>query len=481
MIDQLKKVGNYIFELPKSGNMKVPGKIYSSDNLLNHPGMSSAVKQVADVATLPGIVDSSMAMPDIHWGYGFPIGGVAAFRTEKSKEDVGVISPGGVGFDINCGVRLIRSNIQERDVLGKQKELVDKLYSNVPAGLGSKGKIRLSDRDLDSVLCTGAQWASDNGYIWDKDLEYFEENGCIGGALPEQVSDFARKRGKKQLGSLGSGNHFLEVQKVEEIFDERAAKVFGLYENQVVVMMHTGSRGCGHQVCQDHLACILKAGEREGLDLPDKQLASAPLDTVEARNYLGGMSAAANFAWANRSLVTHGTRKAFSEIFGVDSEDLGMSTLYDVSHNIAKVEKHRSGEVCVHRKGATRAFGPDSLDIPSRYREIGQPVIVPGDMGTCSYVLSGTEGAMAQTFGSTCHGAGRALGRKAALKQFGSRNLIKELWEKSNIYVKARSPRVANEEAPEAYKDVSEVVDVCHNSGIANKVAKLKPLGVVKG
>ena len=481
MRNQLKKINDYSFELPKTGKMNVPGKIYSSDNLLSHAGMSSAIKQVADVATLPGIVDSSLAMPDIHWGYGFPIGGVAAFRTENSKEDTGVISPGGVGFDINCGVRLIKSNLQEKDVLGKQKELVDKLYSEVPAGLGSKGKIRLSDRDLDSVLSTGAEWASDNGYIWNNDLEYFEEQGCIEGAVIEQVSEFARKRGKKQLGSLGSGNHFLEVQKVEEIYDERAAKIFGLHENQVVVMMHTGSRGCGHQVCQDHLACVLKAGEREGIDLPDKQLASAPLNTPEARNYLGGMSAAANFAWANRSLVTYGTRKAFSDVFGVDSENLGMSTLYHVSHYIAKVEKHKSGEVCVHRKGATRAFGPDSLDIPSEYREVGQPVIVPGDMGTCSYVLSGTEGAMEQTFGSTCHGAGRALGRKAALKKFGSRNLIQELWEKQRIYVKARSPRVANEEAPDAYKDVSEVVDVCHNSGIANKVAKLKPLGVVKG
>ena len=481
MKERLKKINDYSFELPMSGKMNVPGKIYSSESLLSHPGMSSAIKQVADVATLPGIVDSSLAMPDIHWGYGFPIGGVAAFRTENSKEGTGVISPGGVGFDINCGVRLIKSNLQEKDIRGKQKELVDKLYSEVPAGLGSKGKIRLSDKDLDSVLSTGAEWASENGYIWNNDLEYFEEQGCIDGAIIDQVSEFARKRGKKQLGSLGSGNHFLEVQMVEEIFDDRAAKIFGLNINQVVVMMHTGSRGCGHQVCQDHLSCILKAGDREGIDLPDKQLASAPLDTVEARNYLGGMSAAANFAWANRSLVTHGTRKAFSDIFGMDSEHLGMSTLYDVSHNIAKVEKHKSGEVCVHRKGATRAFGPDSLEIPSKYREVGQPVIVPGDMGTCSYVLSGTDGAMSQTFGSTCHGAGRALGRKAALKKFGSRNLIKELWEKQQIYVKARSPRVANEEAPDAYKDVSEVVDVCHNSGIANKVAKLRPLGVVKG
>jgi len=481
MIDNLIQKDKNIFELPKQEGMNVPGRIYSSKSLLEHPGMDSAVQQVANVAKLPGIVDASLAMPDIHWGYGFPIGGVAAFRTSLSGEGIGVISPGGVGFDINCGVRLLRTNLLETDVRSKQKELINELYSEVPAGLGSKGKIRLSDRDMDSVLSIGSRWASEEGYIWDTDLDFLEENGCIKDASPEYVSQYARERGKKQVGSLGSGNHFLEVQKVETIFDEPTAKVFGLFEGQTVVMMHTGSRGCGHQVCQDHLDCVLKASKREGIELADKQLAAAPLDTREAKEYLGGMSAAANFAWTNRSLITYATRKAFSNIFGGDGESLGMSTVYDVSHNIAKIEKHGGEKLCVHRKGATRAFGPGSLDIPSKYRSFGQPVIVPGDMGTSSYVLSGTAGSMEQTFGSTCHGAGRAMGRKTALKSFNSENIIKNLWEKHRIYVKARSPRVASEEAPGAYKDVSEVVNVCHNSGIANKVAKLKPIGVIKG
>ena len=481
MIDKLISKDKNIYELPQEGKMRVPGRIYSSKSLLSHPGMDSAVQQVANVAQLPGIVNASMAMPDIHWGYGFPIGGVAAFRSNSNKGKIGVISPGGVGFDINCGVRLLRTDLVESDIRGKQKEIIDELYKEVPAGLGSKGKIRLSDRELESVLSIGSKWAEENGYLWKSDLEVLEENGCIDNALPEHVSDYARKRGRKQVGSLGSGNHFLEVQKVDEVFDEAAAKAFGLFEGQAVVMMHTGSRGCGHQVCQDHLECILKASKREGIDLPDKQLASAPLDTKEAQEYLGAMSAAANFAWTNRSLISYATRKAFSQVFGGDGHSLGMDTVYDVTHNIAKMERHSGEDLCVHRKGATRAFGPGSLDVPQKYRSFGQPVLVPGDMGTSSYVLSGTSGAMAQTFGSTCHGAGRALGRKAAFKKYNSTNLVKELWEKHRVYVRARSPRVASEEAPGAYKDVSEVVDVCHATGIANKVVKLKPMGVVKG
>ena len=481
MIDKLISKDKNIYELPQEGKMRVPGRIYSSKSLLSHPGMDSAVQQVANVAQLPGIVNASMAMPDIHWGYGFPIGGVAAFRSNSNKGKTGVISPGGVGFDINCGVRLLRTDLVESDIRGKQKEIIDELYKEVPAGLGSKGKIRLSDRELESVLSIGSKWAEENGYLWKSDLEVLEENGCIDNALPEHVSDYARKRGRKQVGSLGSGNHFLEVQKVDEVFDEAAAKAFGLFEGQAVVMMHTGSRGCGHQVCQDHLECILKASKREGIDLPDKQLASAPLDTKEAQEYLGAMSAAANFAWTNRSLISYATRKAFSQVFGGDGHSLGMDTVYDVTHNIAKMERHSGEDLCVHRKGATRAFGPGSLDVPQKYRSFGQPVLVPGDMGTSSYVLSGTSGAMAQTFGSTCHGAGRALGRKAAFKKYNSTNLVKELWEKHRVYVRARSPRVASEEAPGAYKDVSEVVDVCHATGIANKVVKLKPMGVVKG
>ena len=481
MLDKLISKDKNIYELPQEGKMRVPGRIYSSESLLSHPGMDSAVQQVANVAQLPGIVNASMAMPDIHWGYGFPIGGVAAFRSNYNKGKTGVISPGGVGFDINCGVRLLRTDLVESDIRGKQKEIIDELYKEVPAGLGSKGKIQLSDRELESVLSIGSKWAEEKGYLWKSDLEVLEENGCIDTALPEHVSDYARKRGRKQVGSLGSGNHFLEVQKVDEVFDEAAAKAFGLFEGQAVVMMHTGSRGCGHQVCQDHLECILKASKREGLDLPDKQLASAPLDTKEAQEYLGAMSAAANFAWTNRSLISYATRKAFSQVFGGDGHSLGMDTVYDVSHNIAKMEEHSGEELCVHRKGATRAFGPGSLDVPQKYRAFGQPVLVPGDMGTSSYVLSGTSGAMAQTFGSTCHGAGRALGRKAAFQKYNSTNLVKELWEKNRVYVRARSPRVASEEAPGAYKDVSEVVDVCHATGIANKVVKLKPMGVVKG
>ncbi len=481
MKDKLVLKEDHVYELPKEGRMRVPGRIYSSQSLLEHPGMDSAIQQVANVATLPGIVDFSMAMPDIHWGYGFPIGGVAAFRTESNGNGMGVISPGGVGFDINCGVRLLRTDLVEQDIRSKQKELIDELYNEVPAGLGSKGKITLSDREIDSVLSIGAKWAVDEGYLWESDLDVLEENGCIENSSPENVSHYARKRGRKQVGSLGSGNHFLEVQKVDEVFDEEAAKAFGLFEGQAVVMMHTGSRGCGHQVCQDHLDCVLRASKREGIDLPDKQLAAAPLDTKEAQEYLGAMSSAANFAWANRSLISYATRRAFSNVFGGDGKSLGMDTVYDVSHNIAKIEKHSGEDLCVHRKGATRAFGPGSLDIPSKYRSFGQPVIVPGDMGTSSYVLSGTSGAMAKTFGSTCHGAGRAMGRKAAFKKFDSKDLVKRLWEKERIYVRARSPRVVSEEAPGAYKNVSDVVDVCHASGIANKVVRLKPMGVVKG
>ena len=481
MKDKLVLKEEHVYELPKEGRMRVPGRIYSSQSLLEHPGMDSAIQQVANVATLPGIVDFSMAMPDIHWGYGFPIGGVAAFRTESNGNGMGVISPGGVGFDINCGVRLLRTDLVEQDIRSKQKELIDELYNEVPAGLGSKGKITLSDREIDSVLSIGAKWAVDEGYLWESDLDVLEENGCIENSSPENVSHYARKRGRKQVGSLGSGNHFLEVQKVDEVFDEEAAKAFGLFEGQAVVMMHTGSRGCGHQVCQDHLDCVLRASKREGIDLPDKQLAAAPLDTKEAQEYLGAMSSAANFAWANRSLISYATRRAFSNVFGGDGKSLGMDTVYDVSHKIAKIEKHSGEDLCVHRKGATRAFVPGSLDIPSKYRSFGQPVIVPGDMGTSSYVLSGTSGAMAKTFGSTCHGAGRAMGRKAAFKKFDSKDLVKRLWEKERIYVRARSPRVVSEEAPGAYKNVSDVVDVCHASGIANKVVRLKPMGVVKG
>ena len=477
MMEQLRPAGKGVFELPQQGDMRVPGRIYSTPELLAHPGMDSALQQVANVATLPGIVDASLAMPDIHWGYGFPIGGVAAFDANEG----GVVSPGGVGFDINCGVRLLRTNLEIGDVQPRQKELVDELFKRVPAGLGSKSTLALSNRELDSVLERGAQWAAEEGYLWERDVEVLEERGALDVAQPEKVSDFARKRGRKQVGSLGSGNHFLELQVVEEIFDAAAAKAFGLREGQVAVMMHTGSRGCGHQVCQDQLECVMTESKRAGIELADRQLACAPLESQVARDYIGAMSAAANYAWANRSMITHFTRQAFTSVFGTEAEALGLETVYDVAHNIAKFEQHGGREVCVHRKGATRAFAPGSDEIPAQYRDVGQPVLVPGDMGTASWVLAGADGAMQDTFGSACHGAGRAMGRKAAARKFDSKRLLKDLWQKQRVYVRARSPRIVSEEAPGAYKDVSQVVEVCHQAGLARKVARMRPLGVVKG
>ena len=479
--ENLDKNKENVYTIPKTGKMKVPGRIYSSPALLTQTGMENALQQVVNVAKLPGIVDASLAMPDIHWGYGFPIGGVAAFSTEEEENGMGVISPGGVGFDINCGVRLLKTELNERDVREKLPQIMSELYKNVPAGLGSKGRIKLSKGELENVLNEGAKWAMDNGYLWNKDLEFLEENGRMENVKIEEVSEKAKKRGIPQLGSLGSGNHFLEIQKVEEIYDEYTAKSYGLEKDKVVVMMHCGSRGCGHQVCQDHIKPVINASIREKIELQDKQLASAPLDSKEAENYIGAMNAAANYAWANRSLIAHWTRESFSNVFKEEAETLGMETIYDVSHNIAKFEKHNGKNVCVHRKGATRAFAPNSVDIPQRYRDVGQPVLIPGDMGTCSYVLAGSEGAMKETFGSTCHGAGRALSRKAASNKFNGEKLIERLWKKNKVYVKARSPRVVSEEAPEAYKNVTDIVDVCEKVGISRKVAKLKPIGVIKG
>ena len=477
----LREIDKNVYGIPKTGAMKVPGRIYSSPALLTQTGMENALQQVVNVATLPGIVDASLAMPDIHWGYGFPIGGVAAFSTEEGENGMGVISPGGVGFDINCGIRLLRTELNEKSVREKLPELMNELYKNVPAGLGSKGRIKLSKSELENVLNEGAKWAKDNGYLWDKDLQFLEENGRMEDVKIEEVSEKAKKRGIPQLGSLGSGNHFLEIQTVDEIFDEEIAKIYGLEKGKVVVMMHCGSRGCGHQVCQDHLKPVIDASIREKIELKDKQLASAPLNSKEAENYIGAMNAAANYAWANRSLIAHWTRESFSNIFQEEAETLGMETVYDVSHNIAKFERHNGENVCVHRKGATRAFAPGNMELPQRYRNVGQPVLVPGDMGTCSYVLAGTEVAMKETFGSTCHGAGRALSRKAASKKYDGEELIKKLWNDNKVYVKARSPRVVSEEAPGAYKDVTEVVDICHEVGISKKVAKLRPIGVIKG
>jgi len=467
-------------------DMRVDGIVFSDRELLDKALQDNALEQVANVATLPGIVGRSLAMPDIHWGYGFPIGGVAAFAVEEVETGMGVVSPGGVGFDINCGVRMLRTDLTEREVQPRIKQLIDTLFELVPSGLGSEGLIRLQADRLDPVLEGGARWAAEEGYLWDRDLEVLEEGGRLENASAGKASHRARKRGSRQLGSLGSGNHFLEVQVVEEILDETAAKAYGLTgPGQAVVMMHTGSRGFGHQACQDHLDLLQQASRKYDIKLVDRQLACAPLHTPEADTYMKVMAAAANYAWANRSLITHWTREAFHRVFDSDAEDLGLETVYDVAHNIAKVETHQvdgqKREVVVHRKGATRAFGPGLPEVPSAYQEAGQPVIVPGDMGSSSYLLAGTQGAMELSFGSTCHGAGRMLSRTKARKKWRGDDLIRDLWKRQQIYVRAQSPKVAAEEAPGAYKDVSRVVEVCHAAGIARKVARMRPLGVVKG
>lgn len=482
----LNKIDEYSYEIPTSykgekGNlrMRTSGIIYANEDMINSIRKDSAPEQVANVTTLPGIVGKSLAMPEIHWGYGFPIGGIAATDAEK-----GVISPGGVGFDINCGVRLIRTNLRIDD-LNKEKirELVDKMFENVPSGLGSKAKVRLSMKQLEEVLEIGARWGVENGYGWEKDLEVLEENGCMDIADPSQVSNKAKERGKSQVGSLGAGNHFLEIQKVEEIFDEKAAKIFGIEKGQITVMIHTGSRGCGHQICTDHLRVLEGAVRKYGIKLPDRQLACAPVNSPEAQSYFKAMACAANFAWCNRQMIVHWVRQSFEKVLNESAENLGMDIVYDVCHNTAKLEEHEiDGEkrkVYVHRKGATRAFGPGKKEIPSKYRDIGQPVLIPGDMGTESYLLHGTKEAE-KTFGSTCHGAGRVMSRTRARKNWRGESVGKEL-NKKGIYVHPASWKVMAEECPDAYKDVSKVVNVTHGAGISLKVAKMIPLGVVKG
>jgi tRNA-splicing ligase RtcB len=439
----------------------------------------NAPEQVANVATIPGIVSRSMAMPDIHWGYGFPIGGVAA--TEYPE---GVLSPGGVGFDINCGVRLIRTRFSVRDVLPKLKEVIDTLFVNVPSGVGSKAKVRLSLNELENVLELGARWAVEQGYGWVQDLEVLEEDGCLQAADPAEVSARAKERGKSQVGSLGAGNHFLEIQKVSEVYDAEAARAMGIREkDQIVVMVHTGSRGCGHQICTDHLRTMEYAVRKYNISLPDRQLACAPGNTKEAESYFAAMACAANFAWANRQMIVHWVRESFEAVFGEDAEALEMHTIYDVCHNIAKVEEHelagKRKKLWVHRKGATRAFPPGHKDIPAKYSEIGQPVLIPGDMGTASYVLVGTEMGK-ETFYSTCHGAGRVLSRHAALRRWRAQD-VERMMSAKNIYVHSASRKVLVEECPDAYKNVDDVVDATHGAGISKKVAKLLPLGVVKG
>ncbi|MCU0850961.1 MAG: RtcB family protein [Candidatus Thermoplasmatota archaeon] len=460
--------------------MKTSGVIYANDKMIECIRMDNAPEQVANVTMLPGIVGKSLAMPDIHWGYGFPIGGVAAM-----DEEFGVVSPGGVGYDINCGVRLIRTNLQFNDLnLQKIQALVDEMFINVPSGLGSKAKVHLNRKQLDDVLKLGAKWAIENGYGWNEDAEYLEEHGCLEYADISKTSNEAKQRGAPQLGSLGAGNHFLEIQKVEEIFDPIAAKTFGIKNTgQIMVMIHTGSRGFGHQVCTDHLRILEQAVKKYNIWLPDRQLACAPVTSHEGQDYLKAMACAANFAWCNRQMIVHWVRESFEKILHQQAEDLDMGIVYDVCHNIAKLEEHeiegKKRKVYVHRKGATRSFGPDRQEIPLKYRDVGQPVLIPGDMGTESYLLRGTKNSE-ETFGSTCHGAGRVMSRTEAVHRYRGEQIMNEL-RKKGIYAHPASWKVMAEEAPDAYKDVSEVVNVTHGAGISLKVAKLIPLGVVKG
>ena len=478
---ELKRVRQNLWEIPAQGKMRVPGRIYISEKMIKQNlENDDALKQVINVAHLPGIQKYSLAMPDIHWGYGFPIGGVAA---TDAKE--GVISPGGVGYDINCGVRLAVTSLEYDKIKNRIESLVSKLFQNIPTGVGASGAIKkLSLKEMKSVLIKGSAWAVENGLGDSSDIQFTEESGTLKNADPDAVSARAIERGVDQVGTLGSGNHFLEVDVVEEVFDDKAASVMGIFKGQIVLLIHTGSRGLGYQVCDDYLKTLVKASAKYNFDLPDRQLACAPLTSQEGEDYFSAMQSAANFAWNNRQVIMHLAKKSFKEVFTISDSELGFKLVYDVCHNIAKYESHtidgKEKRVCVHRKGATRAFPPGSKLIPEKYREIGQPVLIPGDMGRYSYVAVGTNKAMEETFGSSCHGAGRNLSRTKALKNAKGRNLVQELKEKG-IVIQAKGYRTIAEEMPGAYKDVSQVVEVMHSEGITKKVAKFKPVGVIKG
>ena len=458
--------------------MKTEGIIYVDETLEQDLEIDS-IRQVANVATLPGIVGNSLAMPDIHTGYGFPIGGVAAFDVEE-----GIISPGGVGYDINCGVRLLKSNLTKQEVEPKIRELVDLLYTHIPSGVGSTGKIKLSPKDEKEVVKKGAIWAVEQGFGEAEDLKRIESYGCLEGADPETISQKAYERGKSQQGTLGSGNHFLEIQYVAEVYEPEIASEMGLTKGQVTVMIHTGSRGFGHQICEDYVKIMLQSVKKYGIELPDKELACVPFRSREGQQYFSAMKGAANYAWANRQCLTHWTREVFLRLFNLSPKELGMKIVYDVAHNIAKEEFHivegRQRKLIVHRKGSTRAFPKGHPELPDCYKEIGQPVLIPGDMGRVSFVLVGLEKAMYETFGSTCHGAGRLLSRNQAIKQARGRSIKQEMAERG-IIVRSAGKETLAEEMPDAYKDVSQVVEVVHQAGLANKVARLRPLGVIKG
>ncbi|HYT00732.1 MAG TPA: RtcB family protein [Thermoplasmata archaeon] len=478
----LEKIDAFRYEIPRSYKpaMRTSGLIFIDEPMMALLRQDQAPEQVANVATMPGIVGKAMAMPDIHWGYGFPIGGVAAF-----DHDAGVISPGGIGYDINCGVRLLRTNLAAADIAPNLRALVDACFQNVPSGVGEGGITKVSRQDLSKLATEGVAWSVDKGYSWSQDTEHIEARGRLADADFSKVSERATTRGKDQLGSLGAGNHFVEIQRVDRIYDERAAKALGIDGvGRVCVMIHTGSRGFGHQIATDYIETCERVVKREKIELPDLQLACAPIGSKEGQDYWRAMCCGANFAWNNRQLITFGVRNAFSKVLGESAESLGVEIVYDVCHNIGKIEEHAIDgtrrKVVVHRKGATRAFPAGHPETPAKYRDVGQPVLIPGDMGTCSFVLVGLPGAMTSSFGSSCHGAGRQMSRKAATRKYQANDVVRSL-EQSGIYLRAASRAGIVEEAPGAYKNVEGVVRIAEGAGLTRIVARMVPLGVVKG
>ena len=478
----LEQIDSYRWRIPRSyqAGMRVDGIVYANEALLEQAKNDQALQQVANVAHLPGIVKHSLAMPDLHWGYGFVIGGVAA--TDPDQE--GVISPGGIGYDINCGVRLMRTNLSAQQLEGRTKALIGKLFDNIPCGVGRGGRIRLTVKEEKELIEQGAKWSIDRGYGSPTDLEFTEATGFLDQADAYAASERALQRGQNQLGTLGSGNHFLEIQVVARVFYPEAAEVMGLWPGQICVMIHTGSRGFGHQVCDEHVKTWVKVAQKYGIDLPDRQLAAAPINSPEGQDYITAMACGANYAWNNRQCIMHWTRQTFIDFFDTSSGELGLELIYDVAHNIGKFERHRvdgqEKELFVHRKGATRAFPPHHPEIPDRYAEVGQPVLIPGDMGTASYVLVGSPNAMTQTWGTTCHGAGRVLSRRKALELTKGRTVHRDL-EDQGIFVRSEGRNTLREEVPEAYKDVDQVVEVVDGAGLSRRVVQLKPIGVIKG
>jgi len=478
----LVRVSDYLWEIPKSfrSDMNVPARIYTSDQLLDMVFRDKTMEQLVNTAAMPGVVKNVLVMPDAHQGYGPPIGGVVPTRYPD-----GVISPGAVGYDINCGVRLMATRLEAAEVQDSIDDLITSLYRNIPSGVGKGGGARrVSPKEMDEVLVKGAGWAVKAGYGRPEDLERLEEGGAMDAADPSAVSARAKDRGGPQIGTLGSGNHFVEIEKVDEIYDQEAARAFGLFQGQLVVQIHSGSRGLGHQVCSEYVKSLQAAVQKYNITLPDRQLVCAPLDSPEGRRYYGAMAAAANYAWANRQAMAGLARRSFEEVLAGKVRNFDLYTVYDVCHNIAKIEEHeidgRRQKLCIHRKGATRAFGPGHPAVPQIYRAVGQPVLVPGDMGTASYVLVGTQEAMEHSFGTTCHGAGRTMSRTAAKKKIHGATLRQEL-EQRGIHVRAGSMAGLAEEAPDAYKDIHAVIEVVHNAGLACKVARLRPLAVMKG